>query len=156
METQKLLKGIVEPEKIHLLGVNIINAQVNSLSSDVVGWDELTLNMASNTLFNEEYLCRLSLILDMEKVDENGIKLIKANFAIDFDFQIENIMELIVIEEGTNKIVKAARELGLSLMAIAYSTTRGIILTRTAGTVLNGLILPVVDISNLLDASGKK
>lgn len=156
MENQKPLKGVVEPEKIHLLSINITNAQVNSSSSDAAGWDELTLNMSSTTLFNEDYLCRLSLILDMEKVNEDGVKLIKANFSIDFDFQIENIMELIVVEEGTTKVVNAARELGMSLMAIAYSTTRGIVLTRTAGTVLNGLILPVVDTAKLLDASIKK
>lgn len=156
MENQKPLKGVVVPEKIHLLSINITNAQVNSSSSDAAGWDELTLNMASTTLFNEDYLCRLSLILDMEKVNEDGVKLIKANFSIDFDFQIENILELIVVEEGNTKVVNAARELGMSLMAIAYSTTRGIILTRTAGTVLNGLILPVVDTAKLLDASINK
>lgn len=37
MENQKLLKGIVDPERIHLVGVNITNAQVNSLSSDIAG-----------------------------------------------------------------------------------------------------------------------
>ena len=153
MENQKLLKGIVDPERIHLVGVNITNAQVNSLSSDIAGWDELTLNVASTTSFNQDYICRLSLILDMEKLDTDGLKLIKANFSIDFDFQIENIMELIFVEDSTSKVVKASRDLGMSLIAIAYSTTRGIVLTRTAGTVLNGLILPVVDTAKLLDAS---
>lgn len=62
-------------------------------------------------------------------------------------------MELIFVEDSTSKVVKASRDLGMSLIAIAYSTTRGIVLTRTAGTVLNGLILPVVDTAKLLDAS---
>ncbi|TDO20302.1 hypothetical protein [Pedobacter duraquae] len=150
-------KGVVIPEKIHLLGVNIANAQVNSSISDSAGWDELTLNIGSATLFNEDYLCRLSLMIDMEKPGEDGQPpMIKANFSIDFDFQIENIMELIVVEEGSKTVVNAARQLGISLMGIAYSTARGIILTRTGGTVLNGLILPVVDTAKLLDAPIKK
>lgn len=157
MEKQALpKKGVVIPEKIHLLAVNIVNAQVNSSITNAVGWDDITLNMGSEILFNEDYLCRLSLVLDMENVDDSGAKLIKANFSIDFDFQIENIMELIVVDEASKTVISGDRELGVNLIAIAYSTARGIVLTRTAGTVLNGLILPVVDTARLFDLSTKK
>jgi len=32
-----------------------------------------------------------------------------------------------------------------TLLSIAYSTSRGIVLSRTQGTLLNGVILPVID-----------
>lgn len=153
MKKQLQLNGVVVPEKIHLVDVKITNAQINSSITTAAEWDKLTLNMASETLFNEEYMCRLSLTLDMERPGEDGQPpLIKANFSIDFDFQIDNIMELILVDKESKAIMHASRELGISLMGIAYSTARGIILTRTGGTVLNGLVLPVVDTAKLFDS----
>lgn len=40
--------------------------------------------------------------------------------------------------------------LAASLVGLAYSTARGIILERTSGTILNGIIIPVIDPMKLL------
>jgi hypothetical protein len=40
-------------------------------------------------------------------------------------------------------------------MGIAYSTARGIILSRTAGTAVDGIILPVIDPAMLLNETNK-
>lgn len=142
------------PEKILFRNIKITNAQVNATDDGENGWDEISLSVSTKTLFNESNGCRVVFALDMEKLNDEGESIIKANFTIDFDFEIENMSDF-VRKTDDPKSIDVSSELGVTLMGIIYSTARGIILTRTAGTVLDGIILPVINPAILLEGESK-
>ena len=71
---------------------------------------------------------------------------LKAN---EFIFKVENMEELVEFNDDEKKAI-ISFELGINLVSIAYSTMRGVIHTRTQGTVLEGIIIPVIDPKLLL------
>lgn len=90
----------------------------------------------------------------------NGIS---GRFEIDFTFAIGNLAELVVDREGSDSLLHP--QLVLMLTSVAYSTARGILWTRLAGTPLEGITLPLVNPAQLLQpaspavippAAGKK
>jgi hypothetical protein len=144
----------IVPEKILFRNIKITNAQVNASEDAEASWEEVALSVSTKTLFNESNGCRVVFVLDIEKLNEDGLHLIKANFTIDFDFEVENMADFVKKTEDTSS-VEVSAELGTALMGIVYSTARGIVLTRTAGTVLDGIILPVIDPALLLEGESK-
>jgi len=66
---------------------------------------------------------------------------------------VENLDEFLV-----NKKQEAPVEIDINLMGtlmgIVYSTSRGIIMQRTQGTILNGVILSVIDPKNYYSMMG--
>ncbi|MNK09424.1 hypothetical protein D3C87_273840 [compost metagenome] len=142
--------GVVIPEKIIIKDVKITNAQVNSTSEIEGGWEEVEMNISTKSLFSGDVACRVIFTVVMEKKDENDQILIGATFTIEFDFEIENLNDFRTHSSDVDHPVQIDRNLGVALMGIVYSTARGIVLTRTAGTVLDGIILPVIDPSTIL------
>ncbi len=69
------------------------------------------------------------------------------SFEFGFTFEVDNLNELISQKEGQQYLDDT---LHLSVMGIAFSTARGIIITRGAGTVLNDAYLPIVNPATLL------
>ena len=64
-------------------------------------------------------------------------------FVLDFIFTVDNLAELLLPGEGQAEPV-AHPELVLTLAGVAYSTARGILWTRLAGTALDGITLPII------------
>lgn len=156
MSTVQPRKGEVIPEKIFIKDIKITNAQVNSVSDFDTSSDEteFDLSLTTKTLFNEEKGCRIIFEVDISKINENQVTLASATFTIKFDFQIENLDTFLNYSEDKTSMTADA-EIGIALMGIAYSTARGILLSRTAGTVLEGIILPVIDPAVLLKETNK-
>lgn len=78
---------------------------------------------------------------------ENEPPDVTSQYKIAFLFSISNLPDLIT---GTETELKAVDEDMLaSLLNIAYSTSRGILYTRFLGTVLEGVILPVISTTDL-------
>jgi hypothetical protein len=71
------------------------------------------------------------------------------SFEFGFTFEVENLNELITEIEGKQSLDDT---LHFSVMGIAFSTARGIIITRGAGTILNDAYLPVVNPATLLNS----
>jgi len=94
---------------------------------------------------------RLETILDgvNSKKERMGLH---AEYGIEFHFTVENFEKFIVVKEGNKKVDS---NLGVTLLSIVFSTSRGIILDRTQGTYLDGLILPVIDPKELFDKLNK-
>lgn len=72
-------------------------------------------------------------------------------FVLAFGFFIDNLPEVLAAagpEDGGG--LYPPLQLLVLLTSIAYSTARGILWTRLAGTALEGLSLPIVDINQLL------
>lgn len=73
------------------------------------------------------------------------------SFGLNFGFFIDNLPELL-LSDATNATAppQPPPQLLSLLASIAYSTARGVLWTRLAGTALEGFNLPVVDINQLL------
>jgi len=70
-----------------------------------------------------------------------------AEYLYDFIFEVENILDFLV--ETENKDVFTGQIIG-TLIAISYSTFRGLIYSKLSDTNLNGFILPVIDPNDIL------
>jgi hypothetical protein len=149
--------SVVIPEKILIRNIKITNALVNAPSEKGQGLEEVAIHISARTFFSDNHDCRIILISEFSLENDKGIDEIKASFTIQFDFEIENIEDFLIYStdtEGTEeKTVQVDANLGATLMGIAYSTARGIILTRTGGTALEGIVLPVVDPMTLVKSS---
>lgn len=73
-----------------------------------------------------------------------------ADFYLSFIFRLENFEALIVFDAATKSISSLDDHLATALFSIAYSTARGILLTRFQGTLFQHFILPVMDTRELL------
>jgi len=76
---------------------------------------------------------------------------ISGHFELDFTFAIGNLAELLVDPDQTNSLLHP--QLVLLLTSVAYSTARGILWTRLAGTPLEGIPLPLINPAQLLQPS---
>ncbi|TYP87018.1 hypothetical protein BC792_14110 [Sphingobacterium allocomposti] len=87
--------------------------------------------------------------------DEKPLPL-TAEFTFDFLFKVEGLEEYVVDPDKKKDQFRVSSVLGHTLIAIIYSTARGIILTRTQGTVVkDGILLPVINTQKLLNLTGK-
>jgi len=89
---------------------------------------------------------RLETILDgMNDKDEKlGVH---AEYGIEFHFHVDNLEDFVEENENGKQVDSV---LGTTILSIAFSTSRGIIIERTQGTYLEGIILPVIDPKELL------
>ena len=137
-------KQVVNPSYIHLLSVDILKARIQSefeaLSEDSI---EFQFDMSSTNGFNVvEKLVRFELEINLVKKNAEGRIIGECSFTISFVFQIENFEE--VVEEKEGGIVFNGA-MAATLGGIAFSTARGILLTRFQGTAFRDFILPVID-----------
>lgn len=78
---------------------------------------------------------------DSDKLD------ISSKYSIVFLFSIKNLSELAVLED--TGLISIDDEMLSSLLNITYSTSRGILYSRYLGSVLDGVILPVISTADL-------
>lgn len=147
----------VIPEKIFIQSINITNAQVNAVAGQTPeSWDKIEYRVATKTQFAKDSNdCKIIISTEFRKKGEAEESVISANFTIEFDFIVTNLDDFRTVQNPDqseeNPIIIIQKDLGLALMSIVYSTARGIIMTRTAGTVLDGIILPVIDPESILE-----
>ena len=107
------------------------------------------VNFSQNSAFNfdlKNIRVRLEILLDGIDDQEKFIG-IQGDFGLEFHFHVENLEAFIEERNGKKKVSSV---LGNTLISIAYSTARGIVIERTQGTFLNGIILPIIDPKELL------
>ena len=138
------------PEKIQILSVRIIKANLEAstdllekdINDNIEGYStNIGHEMAHN---DEDKMVRVRLFLTIEgvpKPESDPIKL-SVDYGLEFHFRIENLDELCDNSNGEHSM---HHDLALTLFTMAYSTSRGIILERTQGTILGGVLLPVID-----------
>lgn len=91
---------------------------------------------------------RLEIVLDGVDDEDKEIGL-HGEYGIEFQLHVENLSQFLE-ESENNKSKSIDGKLGPTLLAIVYSTARGIIIERTQATYFNGVILPVIDPNDLL------
>lgn len=133
----------ITAEDIELKEINILDAQIKfpkEIRESVeikFGFDtQMDFDLEESTVY-----VRINCLFESDLIREDKEKS-KSNFDILFTFIIKDLNRFVTVTPETFKV---KIQLGSMLIMIAYSTARGIILTRTAGTSLEGLILPVID-----------
>ena len=139
------------PEKINLIKVKTIAGFLNH--AEDVNDDEIK-GFSSTFSFGTAYSIdskRIKNTLEIKiKAEGEGNREInlEAGYTVEFIFEVENLEDL--SEKQEDGTVKISIDLAATLAGICYSTLRGIVLTRTQGTPLNGMIMPVVNPYTLL------
>ena len=136
------------PEKIHLVSVNIIKANLEASddfldSPQKIGAFEFGIaNEVAHNFEEGRARFRLYFTLDARDEEENPLG-VKVEYGIEFHFLVENFQDF--IHEVKKDSTQVDIALGATLFGMAYSTARGIIFERTRGTFFDGIILPVID-----------
>jgi hypothetical protein len=135
-------------DKIQMIKASCLSFSVNKNPSEEIKgflYDYSTQTKADT----ENKLIFIQLKIDISatlELEENKFK--AGTFEFGFTYQVENLDELIQISDEHRTLDKV---LHMSIMGIAFSTARGIIITRAANTFLENAFLPIVNPSNLLD-----
>lgn len=138
------------PEEINLFHIDILESSIKDLSKkEVLGFN---LNVAHTTMHNlKAQRVKIGLVIDLdtESKEVEG----KAHFVIDFHFQIENLNNFYEFKESGEPLFSGM--LISTLIALSFSTARGIIFERLSNTNLQGIMLPVVDPKKMLALNSK-
>jgi len=94
-------------------------------------------------------LAKADITIDI-RTESDGKNELEATalFHLIYIFKVENLDEL--VSENSSKKVEVDSMLGSSIASIAYSTTRGILLSRLQGKVFQKFILPIINPNDLL------
>lgn len=145
----------IEPRKIHVLNIKTLKGNIEAPSeSEVTEIASYRYTHSVGTGINEEEkLVGIQLTVEIETMNKNEELLaIKGSYTHEFTFWVENLDDFIDVneDEQKDKSIDLDPLMGATLIGIAYSTIRGIVFTRTQGTSLNAIILPVIDPKELL------
>jgi hypothetical protein len=81
---------------------------------------------------------------------EQNVLNVEGRFWLRFTFKVNNAAELLG-DKAEDSSANLPSAVYLLLLSVAYSTARGMLMGKTAGTPLQGVILPIVDVRELLD-----
>lgn len=136
------------PELLHIVSYKLHNLRIeNIVDSEVVDNCYFKVDNIINLGFNEEHsLVKAVLEISIDKLSETDDSLqAKSNIVIEFVFQVDNFSDLHKInEEGlfvVNKILTT------NIAAIAYSTTRGLLLDKFRDSAFDEFVLPIIDVN---------
>ncbi|MFM2307719.1 MAG: hypothetical protein RLZZ367_2388 [Bacteroidota bacterium] len=147
------------PEKIKLTTIKMVNGSIECAP-------ELAMKNPVIHSFTTEFEADFRINYDLKNITyfikvklqaiDKELKpiAIKAEYSFSLAFTVDNLSDYIV--ERTNSGIVVELILAGTLMGIAYSTIRGMVLSRTEGTILDGIILPVVDPKSLIAHKARK
>jgi len=145
------MKKII-PEQINIFQINLFKSGITATSEYLeqpIKPGNIRVDISQSSAFNFDLKnVRIRLEILLNGVDDKDKLIgIKGEFGLEFQIHVENLDTFTEEVEGINKVSSI---LGSTLISIAYSTARGIIFQRTLGTLLNGIILPVIDPKDVL------
>ena len=144
--------GEVIPEQIHLLAARVIKYKIDSSDEyleNPISPQGLEFSLAKDIAHNfDEEMARYRLYFELIGMKNENEKLeLEAEIGIEFHFKIENFKQFLKESKDETQV---SLDIAASLMAIAYSTSRGMILEKTQNTYFNGIIIPVIDATKFL------
>lgn len=144
----------VDAEKIHLLNIRILSGNIDGASdADINAVVGHQYNFELRTGLNpDDNIIGLQIMVAIEARDKSDKPLnVKGSYTHEIVFKVENLIDFLDKNETDEKPkYNIDAGLGSTLVSIAYSTVRGIIFTRTQGTSLGSVILPVIDPKKLM------
>lgn len=145
---------IIIPDKIHVLNIKTLKGSIESTNdADPESIAGYRFNHLLGTGINEEdKLVGLELKVDITALNSSDEPIgINASYTHSFTFYVENLEDFLEPNEEQGKTSNIDALMVAVLVGIAYSTVRGIVFTRTQGTSLNSVILPVIDPKKMLE-----
>lgn len=138
------------PEKIHLIQIKWIKENTIVLQDKLSKNPVYNFSIAHNMMHNlEKEIVKIRLFLDMNgAIDDKEISQ-GGNYEVDFLFQIDDLQnhfQMIEDKPVFNGFFVA------TLLGICYSTIRGMLFSTWKDTVLNGVVLPVISVPELLNS----
>lgn len=139
----------LDPSKIQILDIKTIQGQITSEENvDMAQLGGHNFNFELTTGLNPaENVIGLKLKIDIKGLDRVGNTIdIGGSYTHEIVFKVENLndfLEIADVDGKTGHIIDVT--LGATLAGLIYSTVRGIIFTRTQGTSLGVVLLPVID-----------
>jgi hypothetical protein len=102
----------------------------------------------------ERHMVGIELRLNLDGIDEERNPVgVRGHFWLRFLFEVLNMEEL--LPAGSTDDADLPPALYLMLLSIAYSTARGLVIAKTASTVLQGVTLPIVDVRQLAEGTAR-
>jgi len=134
-------------DKIQMIEASCLSFSVNNKDADnILGFTfDYTAQSKADSI-NKLIFVQLNISINASL--QEGKKNNFASFEFGFTYKVENLEELIQIIDEHKSLDKT---LHMSLLGIAFSTARGMILTRGANTILKDAYLPIVNPSALLN-----
>lgn len=135
------------PHKIHLNQIHWVVKETFILEKKLKKKPTYDFKIAHNVMHNlDKSMVKIRLFVDVAGVIDSKIIRQGGAYEIDFIFEIDEMTEQYEMIE--NKPVFNGLFVS-TLLAISYSTLRGMLYELWKDTVLNGVILPVVSIPEL-------
>lgn len=139
-------------EQVSLISISIVSAALENKSA-LTTIDDPALELAFRYQLDPGVNIqsrRAQILADYEIrafKSESEEPEITSRYKIAFIFSISNLADLVTITE--DELNDVDEETLASLLNIVYSTSRGILYTRFLGTVLEGVILPIISTTDL-------
>ncbi len=149
----------IDIDKLSLLKITVFKAHLEASEAfrdAPKSINEFAVETATDSAFNfKEKLCRFRLFLKFAAQDKEMQALgLDAEYGIEFHYHIANLNDYLIHKEGNE--VEVDSKLGITLCGVSYSTARGIILERMQGTWFDGVILPIVDASQIITSESSE
>lgn len=154
-----MIEGKFNIDLVSLDSINVINATLEN-HTGVTALDHSGLEIS----FRYQLIPAISIKSRKVQVQaEYEISAARSNdapldlmskYSIVFLFSIQNLPALAAVKD--NELTSVDEVMLSSLLNIAYSTSRGILYTRFLGTVLEGVIMPVISTADLLKPAAIK
>lgn len=154
-------ESLFSTEKIHMLYARILSFAVGYEQEEYFSTEDIIsteFEVNSEESLNPEHklvmiILRISSHVDFQRDSEKDkIHIEKlGDFRIGFTFLIDNFNELIQGGDTEEDSYQIDSLLLRHLLAMAYSTARGMILVKTTGTILENAILPIIDPQELME-----
>ena len=144
-------KKLIQPEKILIREFRLIKGQIDSpyefRVSNIESFDfKVEFQAGFNT---DENLIRADFTIQLSTISKEKITEATGSYHFVFIYALENLKEHTALNaDGT---VDWNPYLANAIASVTYSTSRGILLSRFQGTVMEDFILPVVDPNTLLN-----
>lgn len=144
---------IIDPEKIHLVNIKTIKGNIDAASDiDVhaITGHEFSFELGTGVNADDNVI-GINLVVNIKAKDSTDKLLpINGSYTHEVIFIVDNLKDFLVPDESGSQNYKIDGGLGSTIVSIAYSTIRGIIFTRTQGTSLGSVMLPVINPKKLM------
>ncbi|MFO7890231.1 MAG: hypothetical protein R6V04_07810 [bacterium] len=135
--------------RYRLNNINIIKFYFNNLNNDKIETDKLSSEFSVGFNINNDkeiITIRIGVKIKGKETEQSDI----SELLVNYDYHVIGLKN---IEQNDDKL-KMPDEFLLSIIAISFSTTRGIFYEKCARTCLSNFILPIVNPKDFL--RGKK
>jgi hypothetical protein len=144
---------IIDPEKIHLINIKTIKGNIDAaydIDVNAITGHEFSFELGTGINKDDNVIGINLLVNIVAKDNTNQMLSIKGSYTHEIIFIVDNLKDFLEPDESDNNKYKIDGGLGSTIVSIAYSTIRGIIFTRTQGTSLGSVILPVINPKKLM------